>query len=114
MLEALGSPFIVAARAHGIGEGRLLFRHALPAAANPLFSLFGFSVASLLSASVLVEVVMSWPGLGPLLLEAILARDLHLVVGPVIVSTLFLLGGNFLADLLIYATDPRIRTEGRS
>ena len=57
---------------------------------------------------------MSWPGLGPLLLEAILARDLYLVIGPVMVSTLFLLAGNLLADLLLYASDPRIRREGSS
>lgn len=111
MIEALSSPFVRAARGHGIARRRLLFRHALPAAAKPLVSLFGFSVASLLSMSLLVEVVMSWPGLGPLLLEAILARDFHLVVGPVVVSTLFLLAGNLVADLLLYAADPRIRRE---
>src|SRR5205809_2095145 len=69
MIEVLASPFVHAARAHGIPRQRLLFRHALPAAANPLISLFGFSVAGLLSASLLIEAIMSWPGLGPLLLE---------------------------------------------
>jgi peptide/nickel transport system permease protein len=54
---------------------------------------------------------MSWPGLGPLLLEAILARDLYLVIGGVLLSTIFLVGGNFIADLLLYWADPRIRTE---
>lgn len=111
VVEVLGSAFVRAARGHGIPRQRLLFRHVLPAAANPLISLFGFSVAALLSASALIEVVMSWPGLGPLLLEAILARDLYLVIGPVIVSTVFLLGGNLLADVLLYAADPRIRGE---
>ncbi|PYQ05954.1 MAG: ABC transporter substrate-binding protein [Acidobacteria bacterium] len=111
--DALGAPFVRAARAHGIPERRVLFRHALPAAANPLVSLFGLSLAGLLSMSLLVEVVMSWPGLGPLFLEAILARDFHLVLGPVLASTFLLLGGNLLADLLLAATDPRIRTEER-
>jgi peptide/nickel transport system permease protein len=109
--EALDAPFARAARAHGIPEGRVLFRHVLPAAANPLISLFGLSLAGLLSLSLLVEVVMSWPGLGPLLLEAILARDFDLVLGPVLVSTLFLVGGNLLADVLLLAADPRIRAE---
>jgi peptide/nickel transport system permease protein len=109
MLEVLSAPFLLAARAHGIPRRRLLLRHALPAAANPLVSLLGLSVAGLLSASLLVEVVMSWPGLGPLLLEAILARDLHLVVAPVLLSTVLLLAGNLLADLLLFAVDPRIR-----
>ncbi|HEY2945868.1 MAG TPA: ABC transporter permease, partial [Vicinamibacteria bacterium] len=111
--DALGAPFVRAARAHGIPERRVLFRHALPAAANPLISLFGLSLAGLLSMSLLVEVVLSWPGLGPLLLEAILARDFHLVLGPVLASTFLLLGGNLLADLLLAAADPRIRSGER-
>jgi peptide/nickel transport system permease protein len=111
MLEALSAPFLRAARGHGIPRRRQLFRYALRAAANPLCSLFGSSLASLLSTSLLVEVVMSWPGLGPLLLEAILARDLYLVIGPVMVSTLLLLAGNLIADLLLFAVDPRIRAE---
>ena len=54
---------------------------------------------------------MSWPGLGPLLLEAIAARDLHLVIGAVMCSTLLLLAGNFLADALLYLADPRLRAD---
>jgi peptide/nickel transport system permease protein len=109
---ALDEPFVLAARAHGIPEWRILTRHALPAAANPLVSLFGLSLASLLSMSLLVEAVMGWPGLGPLLLEAILARDFHLVLASVLASTVFLLGGNLAADVLLVAVDPRIRAEG--
>jgi peptide/nickel transport system permease protein len=109
--DALAAPFVRAARAHGIPERRVLLRHALPAAANPLISLFGLSLAGLLSTSLLVEVVMSWPGLGPLMLEAILARDFYLVLGPVLASTLLLVGGNLLADALLLAADPRIRSE---
>jgi peptide/nickel transport system permease protein len=108
--EVLEAPFLRAAASHGIARRTLLYRYALRAAANPLISLFGFSVGALLSGSLLVEVVMSWPGLGPLLLEAILARDLYVVIGGVLCSTIFLLTGNFLADVLIYWADPRIRT----
>jgi peptide/nickel transport system permease protein len=78
-------------------------------AANPLITLFGFSIAGLLSASLVVEALMSWPGLGPLLLEAIAARDLHLVIGAVICSTVLLLIGNLIADALLYLADPRVR-----
>jgi peptide/nickel transport system permease protein len=109
--DVLTAPFLLAALGHGIQRRTLLYRYALPAAANPLLSLFGFSIGVLLSGSLLVEVVMSWPGLGPLLLESILARDLYVVVGGVLFSTVFLVGGNFLADLLLYWADPRIRTE---
>lgn len=112
MLEVLDSPYVCAARAHGISRWRILFRHALPAAINPLVSLSGFSLGSLLSASLLTEVVMSWPGLGPLLLEAVLARDIYVVIGAVVFSTLFLVFGTLLADILLFAADPRIRAEG--
>jgi peptide/nickel transport system permease protein len=109
--EVLVAPFLLAAEGHGIPRRTLLYRYALPAAANPLVALFGFSIGTLLSGSLLIEVVMSWPGLGPFLLEAILARDVYVVIGGVLLSTLFLVGGNFLADLLLYWADPRIRTE---
>lgn len=109
--DALDSRFVLAARSLGLSRRRILFRYALPAAANPLISLFGVSAGSLLSASLVVEVMMGWPGLGPLLFEAILARDLYLVVGSVMFSTLFLIAGQLVADLLLYAADPRIRME---
>jgi peptide/nickel transport system permease protein len=109
--EALEAPFLRAATSHGIPHRVLLYRYALRAAANPLLSLFGFSVGTLLSGSLIVEVVMSWPGVGPLLLESILARDLYVVIAGVLCSTLFLVAGNLLADVLIYWADPRIRTE---
>jgi peptide/nickel transport system permease protein len=109
--EVLDAPFLRAAASHGIPRRTLLYRYALRAAANPLISLFGFSVGTLLSGSLLVEVVMSWPGLGPLLLEAILARDLFVVIGGVLCSTVFLVTGNFFADVLIYWADPRIRSQ---
>ena len=75
MIGVLDAPFLTAARSHGIPKFRLLYRHALPVALNSLISLFGFSVGSLLSISLLVEVILSWPGLGPLVVEAVLARD---------------------------------------
>jgi peptide/nickel transport system permease protein len=111
VVDVLGAPFLLAAQGHGIRPHTLLYRYALPAAANPLISLFGFSLGTLLSGSLLIEVVMSWPGLGPLLIESILSRDVYVVIGGVLLSTLFLVGGNLLADMLLYWTDPRIRTE---
>ncbi|MGH9735997.1 MAG: ABC transporter permease [Candidatus Acidiferrales bacterium] len=111
MIDVLASPFIRAARAHGISRMRILFRYALPVAANPLISLFGLSIAGMLSASALAEVVLSWPGLGPLLLESVLARDVYVVAGTVMVAAVFLIVGNFLADLILFAVDPRIRVQ---
>ncbi|OLC31413.1 MAG: hypothetical protein AUH28_14210 [Acidobacteria bacterium 13_1_40CM_56_16] len=109
--DVLSTPFLRAAASHGIQQRTLLYRYALRAAANPLISLFGLSMGALLSGSLVIEVVMSWPGLGPLLLEAILARDLYVVIAGVLCSTIFLVAGNLLADVLLYLADPRIRTE---
>jgi peptide/nickel transport system permease protein len=111
MMEVLSAPFVHAARGHGIGKGRILFRYALPAAANPLISLFGISIGGLLSGSLLVEAITGWPGLGPLLLEAAMSRDLYVMVGTVMLSAFFMVAGNLLADVLLVAVDPRIRME---
>jgi len=107
--EALQSPFIQAARAHGIPRRRLLFAYAIPAAANPLISIFGLSIGTLLSGSLVIEVVMSWPGLGPLALDAVLSRDIPIVMATTLLSGALFVFGNLVADFLLYATDPRIR-----
>jgi peptide/nickel transport system permease protein len=107
--ESLDAGFVLAARAQGIPRTRLLFRHVLPAALNPLISLLGFSLGTLLSASLLVEVLVGWPGLGPLFLEAVRARDFAIVLGVVMISATTLIAGNLAGDLLLYRADPRIR-----
>lgn len=109
VLDALSTPHVAAARGHGIGGVRLYLGHVLPAAANPLVSLFGLSVGALVSGSLVVEVVMSWPGLGPLVLTSVLARDLHVVVAGALLSCVFLVLGNLLADLALLWLDPRVR-----
>jgi len=112
VLEVLDAPYVQAARGFGTSPARLLFRHVLPVAANPAISLLGFSLAGLLSGSLIVEVVCGWPGLGPLILEATLSRDLYLVIGGIMFSALFMIGGNLIADIMLLALDPRIRREG--
>jgi peptide/nickel transport system permease protein len=110
IVEVLEAPFVTAARGCGIRGARLLFRHVLPAAANPAISLFGLSLAALLSGSLLVEVVTGWPGLGPLILDATLARDLDVVVAAAMLAAAMMIVGTLAADLLLLAADPRIRT----
>ncbi len=110
VLEVLAAPLTQAARGLGMGEVRLLFRHVLPVAASPAISLFGFSLAGLISGSLLVEVICGWPGLGPLILDATLSRDFYVVIGGIMLSAVFMVGGNVIADMLLLACDPRIRT----
>lgn len=107
--RALDAPAVRAARGHGVGRWSLLYRYVLPEAANPLISLFGLSVGALLSGSLVVEAIFSWPGLGPLLLSAIQNRDLPVVVAAILASSACLVAGQMLADVWLYAHDPRIR-----
>jgi peptide/nickel transport system permease protein len=109
VLEVLSTPYVRGARGLGIGRARLLYRHVLPVAANPAISLLGFSLAGLLSGSLTVEVVCGWPGLGPLILEATLSRDLYVVIGGIMFSALFMVGGTLVADVMLLVLDPRIR-----
>jgi peptide/nickel transport system permease protein len=108
-IEAIDAPAVRAARGHGIEGWRLTVHYILPLSANPLISLAGLSCAMLLSASLLIEVVMSWPGLGPLVVESLLAKDAHVVLGASMFATVFLVVGNLLADLALFAVDPRVR-----
>ena len=108
LAAALRLPPIQLMEASGVPKHRILFRHLLPLAANPLGTLLGLSVAGLLSGSLIVEVVMGWPGLGSLLLEAILARDIYVVIGATMGSAFLLLLGGAIGDLLLQICDPRI------
>ncbi len=108
MNESLAAEYIRTARAKGLGHARIIIHHALRNALNPLTTLFGFSVSALLSASLLVEVVMGWPGIGQLTYDAVLRRDLFLVVDLAVVSALLLMIGNIIGDLLLRLVDPRV------
>ncbi len=107
--EARTAPYVLAARQAGISRRVVYWRYLLPAAANPLISLLGITLGGLLSASLVVETVTAWPGMGPLLLEAVLAQDAYVVVGAVLLAAASLLAGNLAADLLLLRLDPRIR-----
>lgn len=111
LLETLSSDYVRTARAKGLSENRTVLRHAFPNAINPLITLFGVSFANLISASFLVEVIMGWPGLGRLTYEAILAKDVYVIMASLLLTTLFLILGNLIADMLLALTDPRIRYE---
>jgi peptide/nickel transport system permease protein len=109
MLDVLGLDYITAARARGVPEGRLLFRHALRNALNPMISLFGLTLGALVSGSFVAEVVFSWPGLGRVTVDALLAEDPYLVMGALLMSTVVLAAGNVAGDVLLRLADPRLR-----
>jgi peptide/nickel transport system permease protein len=109
MLETLAQNYVRTARAKGVSERVVLFKHALRNAINPLITLFGYSLAALLSGSFLVEVVMNWPGMARLIVDAIFARDEPIVMAAVLMGALLLVAGNLAADLLLPLVDPRVR-----
>ncbi len=109
MIETLGQDYIRTARAKGVSRPKVLFKHALRNAINPIVTLFGYSIAYILNGSFLVEVVMSWPGLARLVVQALFAKDQPLVMAAVLMAACMLVLGNMVADILLAMTDPRIR-----
>lgn len=113
MLDVLHSDYIRTARAKGLSERSVIFKHALRNAINPLITLFGYEIAALLSGAVLVEQVMSYPGLGAMTLEALTSKDIYLVMASVLMASVLLIVGNLVADILLAWSDPRIKLEDR-
>ncbi|GAC1460275.1 MAG: ABC transporter permease subunit [Chamaesiphon sp.] len=111
LLDVLRQDYIQTARAKGLPENRVIYVHALRNAINPLVTLLGFEFAALLSGAFIAEFFFNWPGLGRLILQAVIAKDLYLVMASLMMGALMLILGNLLADLLLKAVDPRIRLE---
>lgn len=109
MLEVLGQKYILAARAKGLPENRVVYRHALRNAINPLITLLGYEFSGLLSGAALVEIICSWPGLGSLMLTAVRAKDVYLVMASMMMGGILFIIGNLLADIALAKSDPRIR-----
>lgn len=111
MVETLSKDYVRTAKAKGLSRRQVVYKHAFGNAVNPLITLFGYSLAALLTGSFLVEVVFAWPGLARLTVDAVFAQDEPLVMAAVLVATLMLVAGNTIADLLLAFVDPRIRLE---
>ena len=109
LLDVLRQDYIQTARAKGLPENRVIYVHALRNAINPLITLLGFEFANLLSGAFIAEFFFNWPGLGRLILQAVLAQDLYLVMASLMMGALMLIIGNLLADLLLQQVDPRIK-----
>jgi peptide/nickel transport system permease protein len=109
LLDTLRENYITAARARGLSERKVVLKHAVRNAINPLITIFGFSLAGLLSGAALVENVMAWPGLGRLILESVQSKDVYLVMGSFMMGATMLMLGNLFSDMMLAVTDPRIR-----
>jgi len=109
MLDVLKSDYILAARARGIPERKVVYNHGLRNALIPIVTMLGLQFSLLLAGAILTESTFSWPGMGRLLLERIYLRDYPTIQGVIIVYTLFVSGVSLIVDLLYAAIDPRVK-----
>jgi peptide/nickel transport system permease protein len=108
LLEVLHQDYIRTARAKGLGERRIILRHAWRNSLIPIVTLVGFSIANLVAGSYVIEVIFSWPGMAQFGFEAILKRDYPVIMGVTIFSSLFIIFGNLLADLAYIVVNPQV------
>jgi peptide/nickel transport system permease protein len=109
MLETLRQQYVVTARAKGLPENRVLYKHALRNAINPMITLLGFEFAGLFGGAALLENVINYPGMGQLILEALRAKDQALVMATFLIGSIVLVLGNLMAELMLAFVDPRVR-----
>lgn len=112
MDEALADPCITAARARGVSRARAVWVHALPLALKPVLGVLGIVIGTLLSGSFVVEYVTNWPGIGTLMYDALIARDLFLAAGCAAAGSLLLALGLLLTDVALLVVDPRMQEAG--
>lgn len=113
LLQVSAMDYLKTARAKGLAEGTVIYKHALRNALVPVVTMIGLNVGHLVAGAVLTETVFAWPGLGRLVYEAILHRDYPVVLGGLLVVSVCVVVGNLLADLAYAAIDPRIRLGSR-
>ncbi|GAA4532018.1 ABC transporter permease [Chelativorans composti] len=111
MLETLQSQYVMVARAKGLSERRVLYKHALRNCAIPLITYFGLQFGGMLGGLVVIEKVFSWPGLGTLAFDAVNARDYPVLQAVITVLALLIVGVNLIVDIAYSLVDPRIRLE---
>ena len=109
MLEVIRQDYIRTAKAKGVPEETVYYKHGLKNALLPIITLFGFLIPGLIGGSIIMESVFAWPGIGRLAYQAVLARDYPVVMTILTISAVLTLIGNFIADILYGIADPRIR-----
>jgi peptide/nickel transport system permease protein len=112
LLEVMEDDYIRTARAKGLSPSKVILRHALKNSLLPVITMMAIQVSGLLSGAVITETLFSIPGIGRLAVDAINSRDMPLLQGTVIFTTVIIIVGNLIADLLYSVVDPRIRVEG--
>jgi peptide/nickel transport system permease protein len=109
MLEVLGQDYVRTARAKGVAEGGVIYRHALRNAALPVITVTGLSLGFMLSGALIIETVFAWPGMGRLIVQAVPGRDFPVIQAGVFVFALVFVAINLVVDVLYTVADPRVR-----
>jgi peptide/nickel transport system permease protein len=113
MLETLSQPYVAAARAKGVPESTVVFKHALKNALIPVITLIGLDLGSYLNGAVLTETIFGWDGLGRYALDGILKRDYPAIMGVVLFGAMIFVVMNLLVDISYHFLDPRVRVKGK-
>jgi len=108
LLDVLAAEYVRTARAKGLPEYKVIYKHAVRTALNPLITMLGYEFSGLLGGAILVETVLGYPGLGQLAYKAVIETDTNLVMSTIILSAAMLVAGNLFADILLKFADPRI------
>lgn len=109
IITILSQDYIHAARARGISENRILFKHALKNASLPIVTILGAGLSSLIGGSFIIEYIFSWPGMGQLGVNAVFARDYPVLMGSILFSSILIVVGNLAADISYNLIDPRVK-----
>jgi peptide/nickel transport system permease protein len=111
MLEVIRQDYVRTARAKGLSEAAVLVRHALRNALIPIVTYLGMDIGYLLGGAVVTEIVFTWPGFGMLAVQALLNRDIPVVLGTVLFASFFVVIANLLTDIAYTVIDPRIKLQ---
>lgn len=113
MLEVLNKDFVRTARAKGLPESQVIYKHALKNALLPIVTIIGLSIPGLIGGSVIFESIYAIPGMGKLFYDSVMARDYPVIMGVLFIGAILTLIGNLVADVIYACVDPRIRVSGR-
>ncbi|MGQ0570684.1 MAG: ABC transporter permease [Armatimonadota bacterium] len=109
LLETLRQDYVRTARSKGLAENVVVNKHAVRNAINPIITIFGFSLGGLLGGAAILENIMGWPGIGKLIVDATIQKDLYVVMAALVIGSATLVVGNLIADVMLVISDPRIR-----
>ncbi|MBN9659192.1 MAG: ABC transporter permease [Acidobacteria bacterium] len=113
LLGVLNEEYVIAARARGLPESRVVLRHALRNAMMPIITIYGLELPFLVGGAVVVEKVFAWPGIGALAIDAVAARDYPVILATSLIAAVLVIAGNLLADVMYAVVDPRVSLDGK-